>query len=206
MRAYGVTCTAAQPIINKEDAMRNQIIAAIMLAIFSAVPAAAQVGLSVGPQVGFYKSKDADAARAMFGAALRLRLSDGLGVEGSINYRKEEYANGYVTVKSMPVMATGLLYVLPIVYGAVGAGWYNTKIEYNDMPTLSGNTVTISDETQQNFGWHFGGGLELPLGKSAKLVGDIRYVFLNYEFKTIPGTGGMKSDFYVITAGLLFNL
>ncbi len=184
--------------------MRNNAIAAIMLVMCSAFPAAVQAQISVGPQVGFYKSKDADAARAMYGAALRLRLSDGLGVEGSIGYRKEEYADGLVTVKSMPVMATGLLYVLPIVYGAVGAGWYNTKIEYN--LASHGIRTVIPNETQQNFGWHFGGGLDLPLGKSAKLVGDIRYVFLNYEFKAIPGTGGMKSDFYVITAGLLFNL
>jgi len=186
--------------------MRNNAIAAIMLVMCSAFPAAVQAQISVGPQVGFYKSKDADAARAMYGAALRLRLSDGLGVEGSIGYRKEEYADGLVTVKSMPVMATGLLYVLPIVYGAVGAGWYNTKIEYNIPTNLLGSAIRLSNETQQNFGWHFGGGLELPLGKSAKLIGDIRYVFLNYEFKAIPGTGGMKSDFYVITAGLLFNL
>jgi opacity protein-like surface antigen len=186
--------------------MKARAIALLLILLGSSIPARAGSGISLGPQVGFYKSKDADAARAMYGGALRLRLSDGLGVEGSINYRKEEYANGYVTVKSMPVMATGLLYVFPIVYGAIGAGWYNTKLEYEIPPTLFGSSTTVTNETQQNFGWHFGGGLELPLGKSAKLVGDIRYVFLNYEFKTIPGTGGMKSDFYVITAGLLFNL
>lgn len=186
--------------------MRTLAVATIVFIMCTAAPAAEKSGLSLGPQIGFYKSQDADAARGMGGVALRLRLSDGLGVEGSINYKKEDYANGYVSVKSWPVMATGLLYVLPIVYGAIGAGWYNTTIEYNVPPTILGTSVTIANETQQKFGWHFGGGVELPLGTSAKLVGDIRYVFLNYDFKTIPGSGGMKSDFYVLMAGLLFNL
>jgi hypothetical protein len=61
------------------------------------------------------------------------------------------------------------------------------------------------EETQQEFGWHFGGGVELPLGGSTKLAGDVRYVFLNYNFDKIPGVQ-VDRDFYVITAGLLFGL
>jgi opacity protein-like surface antigen len=99
-------------------------------------------------------------------------------------------------------MVTGLLYPIPILYGAVGAGWYNSSFEY-DAARIG---VTIEGETKQQFGWHFGGGVELPIGSNAKLVGDIRYVFLNYDFKQIPGTSGLDSDFYVITAGLLFRL
>ena len=186
--------------------MKVRALVIMVLIVSAAIPVTAQVGASLGPQVGFYKSKDADDARALGGVALRFRLSDALGVEGSINYRKEEYANGYVSVKSWPVMATGLLYVLPIVYGAIGAGWYNTTIDYNIPASVLGSSITLGSETQQKVGWHFGGGVELPLGHAAKLTGDIRYVFLNYDFKTVPGSSGLKSDFYVMTAGLLFNL
>lgn len=159
-------------------------------------------GAYLGPQLGFYNAGDADDPRIMIGGALRLKLSDILGIEGSINYRKEEYAGGRVSVRSWPVMVTGLLYPLPVLYGAVGAGWYNSNFEYN-IPQIG---VSLESETKQEFGWHFGGGVELPLGGKSKLVGDIRYVFLNYDFRQFPGSSGLSADFYVITVGLLFGL
>jgi opacity protein-like surface antigen len=157
--------------------------------------------ISIGPQVGYYKSQDADQGSVMGGAACRLNFTSVLGAEASINYRQEKYAHGLVTVKSWPVMVTGLIFPLPVVYGAIGAGWYNTTFDYdqNKLPLLT-------DETTQQFGWHFGGGVELPVGPSLKLTGDIRYVFLDYKFKEIPGTGSMRSDFFVITVGLLFGV
>ncbi|NIV10927.1 MAG: outer membrane beta-barrel protein [Aliifodinibius sp.] len=159
-------------------------------------------GINLGPQLGYQKAADADGGKFMGGAAMRLKLSSSLGVEGSINYRQEDYANGNLTVKSWPVMVTGLIYPLPIVYGAVGAGWYNTTFDFNQ-ENLS---MAFEDETKQEFGWHFGAGVELTAGSNLKLTGDIRYVFLNYDFEQIPGTGELNSDFYVITAGLLFGL
>ncbi len=163
-----------------------------------------QGSLGLGPQLGFHKAKDSDDLRLMLGAALRLKFDQALGVEGSVNYREEKYRSGGVTVRSWPVMVTGLLYPIPVVYGAMGAGWYNTSIDYD--VNILGSPVNISSERKQRFGWHFGGGVELPVGSSAKLVGDIRYVFLDYDFKTFPGSGNVKSDFYVITVGLLFGL
>jgi opacity protein-like surface antigen len=165
---------------------------------------AAQVNaqsLSVGPQVGYYKAKDADKGSFMGGAAWRLKLMPMLGVEASINYRQEKYGNDALTVRSWPVMVTGLIYPLPLVYGAVGAGWYSVTFDYDQS-----KFPLLKDETTQKVGWHFGGGVELPVGSSFKLTGDVRYVFLNYNFKQIPGTGSMKSNFYVITAGFLFVL
>jgi opacity protein-like surface antigen len=99
------------------------------------------------------------------------------------------------------VMVTGLIYPLPIVYGAIGAGWYSVTYDYDQsiLPLLV-------DETTQKVGWHFGGGVELPVGSSFILTGDIRYVFLNYNFKQIPGSTDMKSNFTVITVGILFGL
>lgn len=155
--------------------------------------------LNLGPQLGYYKTQDADKGSYMGGAALRLKLM-GLGVEASINYRQEKYANDAMTVRSWPVMVTGLFYPLPIVYGAVGAGWYNTTLHYD--PKIY---PLLKDATTRKVGWHFGGGVELPMGP-VKLTGDVRYVFLNYDFKGIPGGMKMKSNFYVITVGFLFKL
>lgn len=163
--------------------------------------------VGIGPQIGLYKATDADDARVMGGAAFRIKFSQSLGAEASINYREEEYMGGGVRVKSWPVMVTGLIYPLPVLYGAIGAGWYNSSIEYNYPPGFLGGPLLLPiSETKQEFGWHFGGGAELPVGSSGKLVGDIRYVFLNYDFSRFPGADGMKSDFYVITIGYLFGL
>lgn len=106
-----------------------------------------------------------------------------------------------LTVRSWPIMVTGLIYPLPILYGAIGGGWYNTTFDY-DQTALD----IIEDETTQEFGWHFGAGLELPLGPKTKLSGDIRYVFLDYTFESIPGAEDLDSDFYVISIGLFFGL
>ena len=158
------------------------------------------LSVSLGPQVGYFKAQDAD-GNFMGGAAWRFKFTKMLGLEASINYRQEKYANDALTVRSWPVMVTGLIYPHPIVYGAIGAGWYNTTFDY-DQDTFP----LLMDETTQEFGWHFGGGVELPIGSSFKLAGDIRYVFLNYDFKEIPGSGDLKSNFTVITIGLLFDL
>jgi hypothetical protein len=99
-------------------------------------------------------------------------------------------------------MITALVYPLPIIYGAIGAGWYNTTFDYNK--AIIGQD--IASETKLQTAWHFGGGIEFPIGTSAKLVGDIRYVFLNYHFKQFPGSSGLNANFYVITIGLLFGL
>jgi opacity protein-like surface antigen len=155
--------------------------------------------ISLGPQVGYYKVQDADKGSYMGGVALRLKLM-GLGVEASINYRQEKYANDALTVRSWPMMVTGLIYPLPFIYGAIGAGWYSLTFDYDQS-----KLPFLKDETTKKMGWHFGGGVELPLG-SIKLTGDIRYVFLNYDFKEIPGSGDLKSNFTVITVGFLFGL
>ncbi len=178
--------------------LKKGFIAVVFLLFVVALTSAQE--LRLGPQVGYHKAKDADDGKFMFGAALRLKLTSSLGVEGSIGYRQEEYADGAATVRSWPIMVTGLYYPLPIVYGAIGAGWYNTTIDYDD------SVVGLENETTQEFGWHFGAGAEIPIGSNAKITGDIRYVFINYDFDQIPGEGDLDANFYVISAGLLFGL
>ncbi len=156
-------------------------------------------GVLFGPQVGFSKSPDEEAS-LIFGGALRLRLLQALGIEGSINYHEEDFGGDALTVRSWPIQVTGMVYPLSAVYGSVGAGWYMTTLDYD--PDLG----FLDDDTTNEFGWHFGGGLELPLGGAAVLAGDLRYVFIDYDFEAIPGSDEIDSDFYMATAGLLFRL
>lgn len=176
----------------------RMLIIGMILAV--AATAASAQGVSIGPQLGYQKSRDADDGKIMGGGAVRLRLTPALGVEGSIGYREEDYANGAIHVRNWPVMATGLIYPLPALYGAVGMGWYNSSIDvdHTRMPLANG-------DTKQAVGWHFGGGLELPTGGGSSLTADIRYVFLNYDFTAVPGKS-VDSDFYVVTVGFLFGL
>ncbi len=182
--------------------MFRKMLFVLMFCIGAAGLAGAQ-NLKFGPQVGYQKAQDADAGKVTFGAALRLKLTSAFGVEGTINYRQEKYSDGALTVRSWPVMASALIYPLPFIHGTMGAGWYNTTLDY-DQTRLGLNAA--KDETTQEFGWHFGGGAELPIGGKSKLAADIRYVFLNYDFKTLPGSRELKNDFYVATVGLMWGL
>lgn len=163
------------------------------------------MGISFGPQLGWQKSSSADNGSLMFGAALRLRVSESLGLEGSINYRSEDYADGGLTVRTWPIMITGLVYPLQYFYGAIGIGWYNTSFDYENQSLAQ----TFENNTQQNFGWHLGAGLEVPATSTIKVTGDIRYVFLNYDFGDLEqaiNSGDLISNFFVISLGVQFQV
>ena len=158
-------------------------------------------GAGFGPMLGWSRANNSDAGRLEGGLALRMHISSALGVEGAVFYRQDKYNNGAVTATTWPIQVTGMLYIVPMVYGAIGAGWYHTTFDY-DMSVYPAGTVS---NTQTQFGWHFGGGLEVPLGR-ASFTADIRYVFLNYDFKQLPGTGGTNANFYTVNVGILFGL
>lgn len=105
--------------------------------------------ISFGPQVGYNKTRNAD-GNFMGGVAWRFKLTPILGLEASINYRQEKYVNDALTVRSWPIMVTGLIYPLPIFYGAIDAGWYNTTFDYDQSKFP---LQVFKDETKQKFGW-----------------------------------------------------
>jgi len=182
--------------------MTKRICLGFLLSIFITLPLAVhgQIGASIGPHVGIQKAQDAEKSNYLVGATLRIRLMFALGVEGDISYRQEEFAGNSITVKSWPVTVTGLLYPLPVLYGGVGAGWYNTTFDFND--------AAIDNRTEREFGWHLAVGLELPASPRISIFGDVRYVFLDYNLKNVPSAvvNDINADFYSINAGLLFHL
>lgn len=158
--------------------------------------------LYLGPQIGFFNTVDADNASWMGGLAARAKFGEYFGVEASINYRQEKFLNNSVTVKNWPILVSALIYPIPYVYGAMGVGWYNVTYSYNN--ELLG--LNLTSDTRHEFGWHFGGGVEVPLGSRVKLIGDLRYVFLDYEFEEFPGSDNIQADYYVFMIGVLFSL
>ncbi len=158
-------------------------------------------GVGFGPMLGWTRANGSDAGKLEGGLALRMHLSPALGLEGAVLYRQDKFHNGAVTASTWPVQVTGLLYLVPSIYGAIGAGWYHTTYDYDQNVYASGSKST----TQTQFGWHFGGGVEVPLGRAA-FTADIRYVFLNYNFDEVPGTEGSHANFFTLNFGLLFGL
>jgi hypothetical protein len=159
--------------------------------------------IGLGPQIGYQRAGDADAGRFMFGAVLRAKLSYALGVEGSINYREEKYHDGQVTVRTWPVMLSALFYPFPQFYALAGGGWHHSTFDFD--PGFQ--HADLADKTVNPFGWHVGGGAEVPLGETVRLFGDVRYVFLDYDFEDfaeIP-LESLNSNFYIINVGIIFG-
>jgi opacity protein-like surface antigen len=176
------------------------------MAILGLVPltARSQTSAYLGPHVGIQKSQDAKDASYLVGATLRLKLMSILGIEGDIGYRQEKYGSDVLTVREWPATVTGLLYPLPIIYGGIGGGWYNSTLDYSDRY----NQLGFDDDTATKFGWHLVVGVELPASPKLKLFGDVRYVFLDRKFKDLPDAvlDDAKANFYSINIGLLFHL
>lgn len=125
---------------------------------------------SIGPRATYSTPKDADGEWSP-GAQARLHLSPALGLEASIDYRKNDFGT-LTTIKTYPVQASLLAYIIPD--GVVspfllgGVGWYYTQV----------NGPASFSNTTSRFGLHAGAGLEVMLNKSLSLDGTYRYVWL----------------------------
>ncbi|MCX5792681.1 MAG: outer membrane beta-barrel protein [Elusimicrobia bacterium] len=176
----------------------------LLLGLQPAVSAGEGVGdsvFSIGPRATYSTPKDADKGLWDPGVQARLHLSPALGLEASIDYRKNDFGP-LTTVKTYPVQASLLAYLMP---GGVvspfllgGVGWYHTQVE----GPFDYNKIT------SRFGLHAGAGLEIMLGKSISLDGAYRYVWLedvaskdlNALHKTYKDSGSMIT----IALNLLF--
>lgn len=104
------------------------------------------------------------------GAQIRFHFTEMFAIEGSADYRKNDFGDS--TVRTFPVQATGLVYLLPgkrfspFLLG--GAGWYFTDV---DGPKGY-------DDTQNRFGLHAGGGLQFMLNRNWSVDGTYRFVWL----------------------------
>jgi len=56
--------------------------------------------ISIGPQPGYYETRDADQGCFIDGVIWRMKLSEAFGIEASINYRQEKYLNDALKVRS----------------------------------------------------------------------------------------------------------
>jgi opacity protein-like surface antigen len=124
---------------------------------------------SIGGRAMYFNPLDGD-DNWHGGAQVRLHLGEIFAIEGSADYRKNDF--GDTTVKTFPVQASGLVYLLPgkrlspFLLG--GAGWY-----FTDVDGPGGY-----DKTQHRFGLHAGGGLQFMLHRNWSIDGSYRFVWL----------------------------
>lgn len=154
------------------SAAKRALLALALLAP-AGVWAADMSGVSFGPRAVFFDPKDADEGKWFGGAQLRF-YGDFLGLEGSVDYRKDEFFNDTVEVITWPVQASLLgflgdsdMAIRP--YLLAGGGWYFTTVEVDALN---------QDETDNRFGVHAGAGLQAMLSPVMSISADYRYVWL----------------------------
>lgn len=164
-----------------------------LAALLVLASSAARAGELV-PSIGLTRSADSDETKSYLGLAMRGWLIPPLiQTEIGIAYRSEELFGGSLKEKMIPVTASLLLRPGRILHADGGAGWYHTKLDYEN--------PALSDETTQKFGVHVGGGIQVPLGTTAALDMTGRYVFLeDQESKLVPTK--FDPDFWTMTLGL----
>lgn len=161
-----------------------------------------------GPRAGFYKATDADEGNLFGGLNARARLGSLIGIEGTIEYRAgQTYGIGNYTVKTsfVPVTASLLLYT-PLSdhfspYGILGVGSYFTNFNFSE----EAENLGFEDDSNFNFGYHLGFGMELPLSPNLALNLDYRYLFLNPD-QNEESLDGADFSGNAFTAGLMFYL
>lgn len=159
-------------------------------------------GVSLGGRAAYFwpVGAGADNGDWMGGAQLRVYLAKFFAVEGSADYRQQHYNGSSTTADIYPVQASALLYLLPnsrlspFLLG--GVGWYFTHTQGPD---------GFSD-TQNRFGSHIGGGLQMFLSRHWSIDATYRYIFTD-RIKTFSNGANesISGDGHMVTGGLNFH-
>ena len=125
---------------------------------------------SVGGRATYFDPKEGE-AKWFGGAQLRFHPSRYLAIEGSADYRREDFGGGTKS-HTYPVQGSLLIYPLgttrlaPFILG--GGGWYYSTID---------GPGGFSD-TQHRFGGHVGGGLQFFITDHFPIDSTYRHIWL----------------------------
>lgn len=159
----------------------------------------------IGPRLGYYTAEDADDGSFYYGLQMRARMSEVVGLEGSVEYRpgtetgveiggvEQTYETKFVPVTGSLMLFIPAEGISPYALGGVGA--YYTIYE------ADGDFVDDWD-SEFNFGYHAGLGLEFNMSPNAALSFDYRYLFLTPDNENAPEDADYSGN--VITASLMF--
>lgn len=188
--------------------MRFNVVLALALAILLIPGASYGKVIGLGGHLGYFKVSG-DGEKTVYGGGhIRLKLPILLSFEGALDYRPsasrdvKEAPGGELDVTTYPITVSAFAYPFPGLYVLAGIGWYNTTLEL----VGSGDSSGPDSDTQDNFGSHFGFGLDLPVGSGTNLNGDVRYVFLNYDVRDlrIGDLRELDADYVSFAVGVTF--
>jgi len=180
-------------------------IAALLPALLAAPAGAELLSLKVGGQVGgSHTGGDIDATSFIGGGVARLELLSILTGELAVNYKKDDIevdGEKVGDIETIPIQLSALITFLPWVYGTVGVGWYDVKAS-DDI------TDQISElDDASSAAAHVGFGAEFPVSSRWSVMGDVRYVFLNYDLGDLDtDVFDDSASFTTFTGGVLFKL
>lgn len=125
---------------------------------------------SVGGRATYFDPKEGD-DKWFGGAQLRIHPSRYLAIEGSADYRREEFDGGtkshtYPVQGSLLIYPFGTTRLAPFILG--GGGWYFSTID---------GPGGFSD-TQHRFGGHVGGGLQFFITDHFSIDSTYRHIWL----------------------------
>ena len=150
---------------------------AVSAAVLASPSIASAQGFGLGGRFAWVTADsdaDLDSVR-FFGGQIRM-LGPRWGIEVSLDHHSEEFELLNQKVSETPIQTSLLMRlasgsVSPFLLG--GGGWYKRKVE----------PINGSDELEESnteFGWHAGGGLEVFAGRHVGIHGDYRYSFLDF--------------------------
>lgn len=159
----------------------------------------------IGPRLGYYTAEDADEGSFYYGLQMRARMGKVVGLEGAVEYRPgtETSISGVQEFETKFVPITGsLMLFLPLEasiapYGLGGVGAYYTIYE------ADGDFVDDWD-SEFNFGYHAGFGVELPMSSNAALNLDYRYIFLTPENDNAPEDADYSGNAFTVSLMFYF--
>ena len=113
--------------------------AALFLVLAACVSAESRAGersgfFGLGIHGNYYSTGDADDGTIRGGLQVRLRLTDGIAIEGAADYREEEFDDGHVTVEGYPFQAGSTLSASGINYRTLKAMQVLKQLENMPMP------------------------------------------------------------------------
>ena len=182
-------------LIRRAVPYRAAILAALVLVPLGAV--AARAG-EIIPSVGITKPVNGDGgAKVSGGLALRGNILPFLQTEIGATYRSEERDAGLLKVKQWPVTASLWVTPMPMLYAGGGVGYYHTTLQYDE-------SLGLDSETSRKWGVHLGGGLKFPLGPTASLDLNGRYIFLEQQRSQLP-PNHFDPDFWNTSVGVAFR-
>ncbi|MBV9080406.1 MAG: porin family protein [Elusimicrobia bacterium] len=179
-----------------------------LLSVGVAMPALAGEGgtvaernFSIGPRAAVFIPKESSANDTWYGGVqLRAMFNRVAGLEGSIDYREDDF--GSTKVKTYPVQASLLLYLAnkkPFCFFLLGGGgWYNQHIEPDNGPST----------TKQRFGPHAGAGIQYFLSDAWSLDSTWRYIWLqrvNLTNSTLLKSNSYDPSGQQVTIGLNYH-